>query len=272
MCVDVPVLESSGALESFGDLLRHWRKLRGCSQLSLALEAGSSARHISFVESGRARPSRAMVLRLAEALRLSLRDQNLLLGGAGFAPAYPESPLDSAALERARMALELMLAKQEPYPALIMNRSWEVIMTNQATGRLFGLLDLDSQALGQGFNALRSFLHPQGLKRFIRNWPIAAGMTLARLQRDLALTLDPALFALMEEVKTYPGVRSRAAAGNRARRAGLVLVHHHRQLRHAPGRDSAGAEGGAVLSDGRGDRGGSSAAPRLTSPTSPSSG
>ena len=86
-------------------------------------------------------------------------------------------------------------------------------MTNRATGRLFGLLDLDSQALGQGFNALRSFLHPQGLKRFIRNWPIAAGMTLARLQRDLALTLDPALFALMEEVKTYPGVRSLLAKG-----------------------------------------------------------
>ena len=213
MSVDVSVLESVGALESLGDLLRHWRKLRGLSQLALALEAGSSARHLSFVESGRAQPSRAMVLRLAEALRLSLRDQNLLLGAAGFAPAYPESPLDSAALERARMALELMLAKQEPYPALVMNRSWEVIMTNRATGRLFGLLELDPQALDQGFNGLRSFFHPEGLKRFIRNWPVAAGMTLARMQRDLALTLDPGLFALMEEVKTYPGVSALLAGG-----------------------------------------------------------
>ena len=200
-------------LETFGDLLRHWRKVRGYSQLALALEAGSSARHLSFVESGRAQPSRAMVLRLAEALRLSLRDQNLLLGAAGFAPVYAERPLDDAALARARKALEFMLAKQEPYPALVMNRRWEVVMTNQALGRLFALIQLDPAALGQGFDALRSFLHPDGLKRFVRNWPVAAGMTMARVQRDLALNPDPALLAVVEEVKTYPGVRALLAKG-----------------------------------------------------------
>ena len=193
-------------LEGIGDLLRHWRKRRGLSQLALALEAGSSARHLSFIESGRANPSRAMVLRLAEALKLSLRDRNLLLGAAGFAPAFAESPLDAAALERARLALTFMLEKQEPYPAMVVNRSWEVVMTNRALGRYFALFGLDPEALGLGFNMLRSFLHPDGFKRFVRNWPVAAGLVLARLQRDLAESHDPVLLGLLEEVKGYAGI------------------------------------------------------------------
>ena len=126
-----------------GRLIQHWRRVRRKSQLALALEAGVSARHLGFLEIGRSHPSREMVLRLAATLDVPLRERNALLLAAGFAPVYRESGLDAADMTHARRALEMILKHQEPYPAVVMDRHWNMSMTNQAAARFFSrLVDL----------------------------------------------------------------------------------------------------------------------------------
>ena len=189
---------------SFGAALREWRKIRGLSQLDLALSAQSSARHLSFLENDRARPSRAMVLRLAEALDVPLRERNALLASAGFAAMFRETPLEAAGMREVRRALSLMLDKQEPYPALVIDRGWRVIMTNTACARLMSLLDLE--AGGQPLNLLRLMMHPAGLRSVIQDWEAGARMLLLQVRREVAAGHDALLASLLEEVLDYPDV------------------------------------------------------------------
>lgn len=191
----------------FGQLLRRWRQSHDISQLDLALDAGLSARHLSFIETGRARPSRDMVLRLGEALDLPLRERNELLIAAGFAAVFPASSLHSVPLAQARKALNFMLAQQEPYPALVVNRAWDMLMANKAAERLLALLGLPVQkSSGEPPNLLRALLHPAVLRRYVVNWEAVALSMIASLRRELNAYPDAAISRLLAEVMEYPGI------------------------------------------------------------------
>jgi len=193
---------------AFARLLRHWRQVRGVSQLALATEAEVSVRHLSFLETGRARPSREMVERLAAALDVPLADRNDVLRAAGFAPAYGQRPLGAPELDHVRRALEFILRQQEPYPAIVVDGGWDVVMRNDAARRVFALF-LDSPPLDRAVarNALRATFHPDGLRRFIANWEELARPLLHAVQRDAAI--NPAAAALRDELLAYPGVPAR---------------------------------------------------------------
>jgi transcriptional regulator with XRE-family HTH domain len=187
-----------------GELLRQWRQRRRRSQLDLALETGISARHLSFVETGRAQPSRGLLLALAEQLEVPLRERNALMLAAGYAPTYAESDLDSADIELAREALEHLLAGHEPYPAVVLDRCGDVVLTNHAVGPL--LEGADPALLKPPINVYRLSLHPDGIAPHIRNrdeWTAHLGHRLARLAR---VTGDPRLAELLDEIRAYPGV------------------------------------------------------------------
>ena len=185
-----------------GELLREWRQRRHLSQLALACEAEISPRHLSFVETGRAQPSREMVLRLAERLDVPLRDRNTLLVAAGFAPVYRERPLDDPALAAARTAIEFVLAGHEPYPALAVDRHWQLVSHNRA---LMPLLDgVASHLLAPPINVLRLSLHPDGVLPRIVNADEWRTHILERLRRQVTSTGDATLRALLEELRRYP--------------------------------------------------------------------
>jgi len=189
-------------------LLRRWRQGRGISQLNLALDAGLSARHLSFIETGRARPSRDMVLRLGEALDLPLRERNELLIGAGFAAVFPASSLHGVPLAQARKALTFMLTQQEPYPALVVNCAWDMLMANEAAQRLLALMGLvlPKTATGEPPNLLRALLHPDRLRRHVVNWETVALSMIASMRRELIAYPDAAIARLLAEVMEYPGI------------------------------------------------------------------
>ncbi len=187
-----------------GDLLRQWRQRRRRSQLDLALDTGISARHLSFVETGRSRPSRGLLLALAEQLDVPLRERNALMLAAGYAPTYAESDLASAETQQARDALERLLAGHEPYPAVVLDRWGDVVLTNRAVGPL--LEGVDAELLQPPINTYRLSLHPKGMVSRIRNraeWTAHLGHRLTRLAR---LTGDARLAELLAEIRTYPGV------------------------------------------------------------------
>src|SRR6185436_13787809 len=171
------------SVRPIGDHLREWRQRRRLSQLDLALEADISARHLSFLETGRAQPSRDMVLHLAERLEVPLRERNLLLVAAGFAPVFPERPLADRALQPARKAVELVLAGHEPYPALAVDRHWTLVAANKAVAPL--LAGVDATLLKPPVNVLRLSLHPKGLARRIANLAEWRAHLLARLRRQI---------------------------------------------------------------------------------------
>ncbi|MFC7221420.1 helix-turn-helix domain-containing protein [Streptomyces polyrhachis] len=185
-----------------GTLLREWRERRGVSQLELALRADSSARHISFVETGRSRPSREMVLRLAEQLDVPVRERNALLLAAGYAPHYRETPLDDPALAGVRQAMERLLAAHEPYPAMVVDGTYGVVAANR--GILMLMDGLPEHLLVPPLNAMRLTLHPEGLAPRIRNLAQWRGHLLAQMDRQLSLVRSPALRELYEEVAAYP--------------------------------------------------------------------
>lgn len=209
MSREIQVPDGDTPAPPVGRLLRHWRRVRHQSQLALALEAGVSARHLSFVETGRARPSREMVLTLARTLEVPLREQNELLLAAGFAPAYRESDLDGPEMTAARRALDHILRHQEPHPAVVMDRHWNLLRTNGGAARLFGLF-LDLEALPSPVNVLRLIFDPEGLRRFVVRWEELAPALLQRLHREaLGGVLDEDAEDLLAELLARPGVPAR---------------------------------------------------------------
>src|SRR5258708_6206491 len=185
-----------------GDHLREWRLRRHLSQLDLAVDAEISARHLSFVETGRAAPSRDMVLKLAERLALPLRERNALLVAAGFAPAFPQRSLDDPALKSARAAIDLVLRAHEPNPALAYDRHWNLVAANRMVMPL--LKDVPARLLGQPLNILRLGFHPEALAPRTVNLAEWSSHLLERLHRQCEATADPELIKLYHELKAYP--------------------------------------------------------------------
>jgi transcriptional regulator with XRE-family HTH domain len=188
--------------QPFGDHLRHWRQHRRLSQLALAQEADISTRHLSFVETGRSAPSREMVLRLAERLAIPLRERNTLLVAAGYAPMYRERPLDDPALASARQAVELLLKSHEPFPALALDRHWNLVAANRMVSHL--IAGADASLLQPPVNVLRLSLHPLGLAPNIVNLVQWRKHLFERLRQQIAATADPTLAALLAELQAHP--------------------------------------------------------------------
>ncbi|RSM44592.1 XRE family transcriptional regulator [Amycolatopsis balhimycina DSM 5908] len=191
-----------------GVLLKHWRGARRLSQLALAAEAAVSVRHLCFVETGRANPSRAMVLKLAEVLDVPFRERNTLLLSAGFSPEYPESELDAPSLSAVRAALETILAQQEPFPALVMDRGWDIRHANSAARRFFAFLRSGQPASPPGpANVLRRMFHPDGVRPHVTNWPEVAEALVRRARREAVGGVeDERARRILDEVLAYPGV------------------------------------------------------------------
>jgi transcriptional regulator with XRE-family HTH domain len=187
-----------------GELLKLWRSKRRVSQLDLASQAGVSPRHLSFVETGRSKPSREMVLHLAEHLDVPLRDRNAMLTAAGFAPVYQESALDAPELASVRQAIEVILANHEPCPAFVIDGAWNLLEANAGVAAFLDLIT--PELLEPPMNVIRASLHPRGLSRFIVNFDEYAAHVIERLNRQLATTADPGLEALLAEVMDYPDV------------------------------------------------------------------
>src|SRR6195952_2212770 len=185
-----------------GDHLREWRQRRHLSQLDLAGDAEISARHLSFVETGRAAPSREMVLKLAERLEVPLRERNVLLVAAGFAPGFPQRALDDPALKSARAAIDLVLRAPEPNPALAYDRHWNLVTANRMVAPL--LDGVAPHLLGQPLNILRLAFHPEALAPRTVNLAEWCAHLLERLHRQCEATADPELLKLYQELKTYP--------------------------------------------------------------------
>lgn len=194
--------------QPIGTLLRDWRQRRRMSQLDLAVEAEISTRHLSFVETGRAQPSRDMLLHLAERLEIPLRERNVLLTAAGYAPIFAERPLDDPMLRPARQAVDLVLTGHEPYPALAIDRHWTLVAANKTVGRL--LAGIAPALLQPPLNVMRLSLHPDGLAPCIVNLAEWRGHLLARLRHQIDLSADPFLVELFRELSDYPVKKGRA--------------------------------------------------------------
>lgn len=205
-----------------GPLLRDWRARRRRSQMDLALDVGVSPRHLSFIETGRSLPSASMLLALAEGLDLPLRERNQLLLAAGYAPRYPEHALDADALAQVRASLQRLLDAHDPYPGLVVDRQWNVVLANASAGALAGLVP---EALRQpAMNVYRASLHPEGLAARTVNFDAWAPHLLDTLHRSVLSTGDPGLAALEREVRAYDNVAALAAAPPPAPTAAPVLL------------------------------------------------
>jgi transcriptional regulator with XRE-family HTH domain len=212
-------------VRAVGDSLRDWRQRRRMSQLDFALEAEISQRHLSFMESGRSVPSRDMLLHLAERLEIPLRERNGLLLAAGYAPVFPERSLEDPALEPARRAVDLVLNRHEPFPALAIDRHWTLVMANAALAPLLaGIADIS--LLSPPVNVLRLSLHPQGLAPKIVNLAEWRAHLLDRLRHQIAITGDRVLIELMQELNDYPAPAPPASRQRALERdyAGVVVA------------------------------------------------
>src|SRR5215217_1655974 len=194
-------MATAAATPGVGPLLRDWRKRRRLSQLDLALEAGVSARHLSFVETGRARPSPDMVLQLAERLDVPLRNRSQLLLAAGHAPVFEQHDLEDPEMAPVRKAIDLILAGHDPYPAVVIDRAWEMLGANRAVALLTD--GVASELMEPPVNVMRLALHPDGMAPRIANLGEWRGHLLERLDRQIALTGDAALANLRAELATY---------------------------------------------------------------------
>ncbi len=205
-----------------GDYLREWRQRRRLSQMDLALEAEISTRHLSFLETGRSQPSREMVLLLAEKLDMPLRERNIMLVSAGFAPVYSQRSLDDPALAGMRQAVDLVLKGHDPYPALAVDRHWSLVSANDALVSLIG--DVDPALMKPPVNVLRLSIHPAGLARRIVNFTEWRNHLVHRLHRQVDATGDAVLAALIEELRAYP-TPDAAARGSKTTHdyAGIVV-------------------------------------------------
>jgi transcriptional regulator with XRE-family HTH domain len=196
VAVDVP--------PAAGQLIREWRQRRKLSQLDVATRSAVSARHLSFIENGRSKPSREMVLHLAQRLEIPLRERNRLLLAAGYAPGYTEHSLDDRDLAPVRDALDRLLAAHEPYPALVVDRHWDIVAHNRGVD--FIVKDVSPHLLSPSPNALRIALHPDGLAPRIANFGEWSAHLTARLRREIEVASDVQLIALLDELTGYPGV------------------------------------------------------------------
>jgi transcriptional regulator with XRE-family HTH domain len=192
---------------SVATLLKQWRERRKMSQQGLALDAGVSTRHMSFVETGRARANRDLLLSIARSLDIPLRARNELLTAAGFAPIYRETTLDAPEMAQVRRAVDFMLKQQEPYPAIVLDRHWNIVVANEAMSRLTRLFLGPKQAAEAGApNIMRLTYHPKGLRSWIVNWEETASAYIQWLHRDLLRTGDEKTAALLDELLSYPDI------------------------------------------------------------------
>jgi len=219
---------AASAVSPFGRLLRDWRARRGMSQLELATEAGASPRHLSFVETGRSQPSREMVLRLAEALDVPLRERNALLGAAGFAAVFRESSLGAPELAPVERMLAFLLDRYEPFPAYLLDRTTRVLRANRAGLATFAPFASDAPIWRESpLNMLLLTLHPDGLRPAIVNWEEVASALLARLAREAAFASgDAELAALVEEVRALPGLPESLRVHDLTRSPPPILAVH----------------------------------------------
>jgi transcriptional regulator with XRE-family HTH domain len=194
---------ATASADVVGTQIRTWRARRRLSQLDLALDAEISARHLSFIETGRSRPSRAMLLRLAERLRIPPRERNVLLVAGGFAPALPARTLDDPALAAARQAVDRVLAAYEPYPALAVDLHWNLVAANAGIAPF--LEDVAPHLLDPPLNVLRLSLHPEGLAPRIEGLAQWRAYVFRRLEEQIDVSADPVLEALLQELRAYPG-------------------------------------------------------------------
>jgi transcriptional regulator with XRE-family HTH domain len=228
-------IASDQQANSFGMLLKQWRSQRGISQLDLAIDSQVSQRHISFLESGRAKPSREMVLQLATVLEIPLRQQNLMLTAAEFAPIHAETDLSAPEMTSIRKVLDCMMRQQEPYPAIALDRYWNLLLANNGATRLLDtFIDADKlQTLfyqGGKINLMRVVFHPQGLRPFIVNWEDFGNHLLHRLHREaLAEREGEQSTLLLNELMSYPGVSGIWQSDRRAAQNALLLTTHFKR-------------------------------------------
>ena len=200
------------------------------SQLDLATVADVSQRHVSFLETGRAKPSREMVIHLAIALDVPRRERNAMLAAAGYSTEYPETRLSAPALDQVRGILEMVLQAHEPFPAIVVDRGWDVVLSNEAGMRFTtSMIDPTSPVTAGGMNAIKLILHPDGVRDFIVNWREVATAALHRLDNEIAARpTDAVLLALREEVLTYPDVLELRDRPARPAAEDLLVPFHYR--------------------------------------------
>jgi transcriptional regulator with XRE-family HTH domain len=220
---------------TFGTLIKQWRDRRSLSQLDLALTSKVSQRHISFLESGRANPSQEMVLKLATVLEIPLRHQNLLLSMAGFAPIYTETDLSDPEMTSICKALDFILRQQEPYPAIVIDRYWNLLLANKGATRLLNIF-IDPDKLQTLFcidgkiNLMRVTFHPQGLRSFIANWEELAQYLLQRVHREVNSSIENEQSALLfDELISYPGVFDLWNISSQFTHNDLILTTHFKK-------------------------------------------
>lgn len=204
----MPVRNSTAVVQGgeLGAMLRHWRDVRGKSQFELSLDTGVSQRHISFIEIGRSVPSRQMLIDVAASLDMPLRDRNTLLLAGGYAPIYPDGAWDGAEMRSVTHALERMLRQHEPFPALVMDRYWNVLLTNRAAPRFFARFT-NLSARESPRNMLHLMFDPDGLRPFIANWPAVAESLILRVHREsVGRVVDDRIKELLATLLAYPDV------------------------------------------------------------------
>jgi transcriptional regulator with XRE-family HTH domain len=200
-------LNTKSAAAHLGTLLRHWRGTRGRSQIDLSLDSGISQKHISQVESGRSVPSRQILMDLAQALDVPLRERNTLLLAAGYAPMYPEGAWDAAEMQSINRVLERMLRQHEPFPALVMDRYWNVVMTNTSAPAFFNRF-IDMSARPKPRNMLHLIFDPQGMRPFVADWPAVAQSLMQRVYREsVGRVVDEKTRELLQALLAYPDVK-----------------------------------------------------------------
>lgn len=198
--------QSLPAAPQIGDLLRFWRKERGKSQLDLSLDSGISQRHLSFVESGRSAPSRDFLATVSDALNIPLRERNALLLASGYAPRYSENRIDAAQLAIVNRAIDRMLEQHEPHPALVLDRHWNIIRSNQSAPKFFGSF-IDLTACPKPRNLLDLMFNPAALRPFVEDWEQTAAGLLQRVRREaVGQVLDAGLASLLDRLRKFPGV------------------------------------------------------------------
>jgi transcriptional regulator with XRE-family HTH domain len=197
---------STHAVPQLGELLRYWRQERGKSQLDLSMDTGISQRHLSFVESGRSAPSRDLLSIVCDALNIPLRERNVLLLAAGYAPQYSELSMDAEQMTIVTRAIDRMLQQHEPHPALVLDRHWNVVRTNEAAPRFFGSF-VDLEIRPKPRNLLDLMFDPAGMRPFVEEWESVAASLLQRVQREaVGQVLDAELQELLKRLREYPGV------------------------------------------------------------------